>query len=288
MSVFIGMTSVLLIFISACKEKQAIASDPPPPPQSTKISTDSLPTKASTKELLVTVNKAKIDSLSIGEMKRFNNSAYPDIYAYYNEEKTGDYSSWSEKLFGRCCSNTDLSFNENLYFKITATIENEEHPSSNLSDTGYLTAYAFKEKSNVKISVQLDLENSFLQGEYANQNLLEADEIIMNPIKLSLINGYVKSEATFKQNGRVKELDFYINNQLTQTFILLDTPLVQEISVNAIFKTNDSITLVPKSYYYGSKYDDICITEIQTNLGKTALPRLNKKFNLMELINKAN
>ena len=67
------------------------------------------------------------------------------------------------------------------------------------------------------------------------------------------------------------------------TIELLDTPLPQEFMVDAIFRTNDKITLVPVSYYFGIAYDNVCISEIQTNLGKTALPILNEKYNLMKL-----
>lgn len=233
-------------------------------------------------------SNVKIDSVSINEIKRYVEEELPNIFAYYKQERTDEYSIWSEKLFGRCCSNTDISFNENLFFKITSNIENEKYPISNLSDNAYLTTYAFKENSEVKISLKLDKEQSFLQGKYSNKNLLKPDEIIMNPIRLSLVNGYVKSQELYHNNGSVRKMEVYVNNEYKQTVILKDTPLVQELRVNAIFRTNDVITLVPKSYYYGVAYDDVCISEIQTNLGETAVPSLNKKFDLIELMNKRN
>ncbi|PHS08595.1 MAG: hypothetical protein COA88_06425 [Kordia sp.] len=229
---------------------------------------------------------AKIDSVSIKEIKRYTDKDLPSIFDYYRQERIEIHSAWSDKLFGRCCSNTDLTFNENLFFKISSNFNNEKYPITNISDTDYSTAFVFKSNAKVKINVQLDLEESFLSGKYSNKNLLKANEVVMNPIKLSLINGYVKSKELFYENGRVKGLNIYINNQYVQSVILNDTPLVQEFKVNAIFKTNDSITLEPKTYYKGTKYDDICISEVQTNLGETALPILNRKYNLMELINK--
>ncbi len=231
-------------------------------------------------------NNVKIDSVSIDEIKRYMDGELSSIFDFYQEEKTGDYTTWSEKLFGRCCSNTDLSFTENLYFKITSSFQNKKYPVSNLSDTRYLTAYAFKKESDVKISLQLDMDNSFLDGKYSNKNLLAANEIIMYPIRISLINGYAKSEELFRKNGKVKEMEIYVNDEHIQTLTLMDTPLVQELTIHSIFKTNDVITLIPKTYYEGEAYDDICITEIQTNLGEIALPLLNEKFNLIELINR--
>ncbi len=237
---------------------------------------------------LRTNNNVKIDSVSIDEIKWYIEEELPSIFDYYNEEKTGEYTTWSSKLFGRCCSNTDLTFNENLFLEITSNVSNKDYPISNISDTEYLTVYAFSPESKVKINIKLDKDNSYFQGEYSNNNLLGDNEIIMNPIRLSLINGYVKSKSLYYKNGRVKEVEIYVNDEYKQSLVLLDTPLVQEIKVNSIFTKNDIITLVPKSYYKGTKYDDICISEIQTNLGKIALPNLNEKFNLMKLMNKGN
>ncbi|WP_164914145.1 NADase-type glycan-binding domain-containing protein [Aquimarina sediminis] len=232
------------------------------------------------------VRLATIDTVSINEIKRYINDELPTIFDYYKQELVEDYSAWSEKLFGRCCSNADLTFNENLFFKVTSNVENKKYPVTNISDMDYSTAYVFKPNAEVKITIQLNLDKSFLSGKYSNKKLLNPNEVIMNPIKLSLINGYVKSEVLFYENTRVREVEVYIDDQFIETVVLMDTPLVQELEVDAIFKTNDIITLKPISFYKGTKYDDVCITEIQTNLGKTALPSLNKKYNLMELLNK--
>lgn len=246
------------------------------------------PSNIKTKDSLIIKNNVKIDSVSISEIKRFSDEELPTIFDYYKQEKIEEYSNWSPKLFGRCCSNTDISFTENLFFKISSNIDNKKHPISNISDTEYLTAFAFKPGSKIKIDLELDLNNSYLEGNYSNKKILKPNEVIMNPIRLSLINGYTKSKELFYKNGRIKEMEFYVNNKLTQTVVLMDTPLVQEITINSFFNTNDIITLIPKSYYSGSHYDDICISEIQTNLGEVALTSLNKKFNLIELMNKDN
>ncbi|WP_299125902.1 hypothetical protein [uncultured Winogradskyella sp.] len=234
------------------------------------------------------VKLAIIDSISISEIRRFSRLKNPTIYGYYQYEKKDEVVIWSDKLFGRCCSNTDISFTKNLFFKMSSNYSNTKYPITNVSDQQYLTAFVFKPNLNVEIDVQLDLDKSFLDGKYSNKNLLKANEIIMNPIKLSIVNGYVKSKTLFYENSRVKELRVSINNQYIQSIILLDTPLVQEFKVNAVFKTNDIISLEPASYYKGTKYNDVCISEIQTNLGETALASLNEKYNLMELINKQN
>lgn len=235
---------------------------------------------------LITNEFVKIDSVSINEMKRYIDDDLPTIFDYYKQEKIEEYSTWSPKMFGRCCSNTDLKFTENLFFKISSNINGKKYPITNISDAEYLTAFVFKPSDKVKINLYLDKNNSFLKGKYSNKNLLKPDEIIMNPIKLSIINGYVKSEDLFYKNGRVKEMGVYVNNEYKQTITLIDTPLIQEFLIDTVFKSDDTISLVPKTYYKGTKYDDICISEIQTNLGQIALSSLNEKFNLMELLNK--
>lgn len=229
---------------------------------------------------------ATIDSVSVNQMKDAIEDELLSIFDYYKQEVVETHGAWSTKLFGRCCSNTDLTFSENLFFKISANYSNKKYPIKNVSDSQYLTAFVFKPNSKVKINVQLDLEKSYFDGKYSNKNLFKHDEIIMNPIKLSLINGYVKSKPLFYKNARVKELRVSVNNQFIQSVILKDTPLVQEFKIQAVFKSNDIITLEPATYYKGTEYDDVCISEIQTNLGETALYSLNKKYNLMELINK--
>ena len=231
------------------------------------------------------MNVATIDTVSIKEIKRYVTDELPSIYDYYRQDEVEQYSNWSKKLFGRCCSNTDLTFSENLFFKMSAKASNKKYPVSNISDTNYQTAFVFKPNSKTKIEVQLNLNESYLDGKYSNKNLLKPYEVIMNPIKLSLINGYVKSKSLFYENGRVKKMNIYINHKFIQSVILLDTPLVQEFSVNSLFKINDTITLEPVTFYKGTKYDDVCISEIQTNLGNIALPSLNKKHDLMELMN---
>lgn len=228
---------------------------------------------------------AEIDTVSVAQIKRGIEEELPSIFEYYSEEQSGDYTTWAPKLFGRCCSNTDLSFTENLFLNLDSKSTSSELDFSDLLDAEYLTAFTFKPEENVRISLCLDLNNSYLQGKYSNKNLLDSSEVIMNPIRLSLINGNVQSKELFHKYGRLKEMDVYINNRHVHTVVLIDTPLVQEFTIPTNFKTHDLITLIPKSYYSGSDSDVICISEIQKNLGATAIPELNTKFNLMELMN---
>ena len=100
-----------------------------------------------------------------------------------------------------------------------------------------------------------------------------------------MVNGYVKSEKTFTENGRVKAINVFMDNVFIDTVKLLDTPLIQEFKVNAVFTKDSSVKLVPVSYYRGSKYADVCISEIQSSLTHITHPSLNKKYKINTLFN---
>jgi len=167
---------------------------------------------------------------------------------------------------------------------------NKSYPSSNLSDTQYRTTYAFKENQNIEISLKLDLNSSrhLTMTDLSVDKVLKPNDTLLKPFKLSLVNGYVKSEKTFKQNGRVKTMDIFLNNNYKGTVQLLDTPIAQEFEIDIVFFKNDVIKLIPKSYYTGTKYDDICISEIQTNLGAITHSSLNEKYEVSKIRNKTN
>ena len=213
------------------------------------------------------INNVKIDSVSVFEIKRFAEKEYASIFGYYNEEKTGEESTWSEKLFGRCYSNSDLSFTENLFFKTMILFDDDNPSIPNISDTQYLTPYTFKPKpkSNLQIRLSLDLKKSFLEGKYSNENLLKKDEIIMNPIKLSLINGNVNSKTFFYKNGRIKEMEFYINKESS---INLEKVVIYDISGRLISEhdisnpSNTKTIKIPnasKGVYFVNIHSDLAV-----------------------------
>ena len=223
--------------------------------------------------------KATIDKEAMKEIKEQLN--LNSVYAYYTHNK-GDYENWSSKLFGRCCTEVDLTYAETLNFDINTDTDNKDYPSKHLSDKDYTTAYVFKETQPVKINLTLNPTGNYFEAgtpKSANQ-LLKATDIILSPFKLSLINGYVKSKAIFFKNSRVKTIDVLHNDTYKGTIELLDVPQVQTFSIDLTFKKGDTVTLVPKTFYSGSKYNDVCISEIQTNLGAIAHPSINKQYHV--------
>lgn len=232
-----------------------------------------------------TVTLATIDSVSLGEIKQYTDGNLLTIFEHYEKEGIDEVELWSNKMFGRCCSETDLEYSELLEFDITAETKNTKYPSNNLSDKAYRTAYIFKEHQNIEILVRLK-RNEDVHKYHTNSNVdevLKPSDTILRPFKLSLVNGYVKSEKTFNENGRVKKLKVLLNNDFQGFVELKDTPLIQQFEFDFTFSKNDTVSLKPISYYEGTTYDDICISEIQSSLSQITHPSINQKFKVGEL-----
>lgn len=229
---------------------------------------------------------ATIDSVSIAQIKYYSNPR-KSIFDYYKVETEDEVKIWSDKMFGRCCTEADLNYSELLDFDISANVENIDYPISNLSDQTYRKAYVFKENVNIEITLKLlkDSENHVYHTNLSVDNILKQNDTILKPFRLSLVNGYVKSEALFKKNGSVKTLEIYLNSEYQNTILLQDTPYIQEFSVDFAFFKNDVIKLIPVSYYKGTEYDDICISEIQSSMAEITHSSLNKKYKVRELFN---
>ena len=80
-----------------------------------------------------------------------------------------------------------------------------------------------------------------------------------------IVNGYQKSEKTYKENGRVKSFDLLVGGKKRATLHLEDLP------GNQVFKLpvdlNDTVRLVITETYPGSKYEDTAITEMWVACG---------------------
>ncbi|WP_378174081.1 hypothetical protein [Aquimarina sp. SS2-1] len=231
------------------------------------------------------VKLATIDSVSITEIKGNTSGDIPTIFDFYKKEQIDEVDIWSDKMFGRCCSEADLSYSELLYFDITATIDNSKYPLKNVFDRRYRTAFVFKENDQVEISLKLkrNEESHKYHTELLVDDVLKTNDTLLKPFRLSLVNGYVKSEKTFKENARIKEVKVFLNKDYKGTIQLLDTPLVQEFALDFIFSKNDTVRLKPISYYKGTKYNDICISEIQSCLAHITHTSINKKYKVREL-----
>lgn len=91
---------------------------------------------------------------------------------------------------------------------------------------------------------------------------------VKNPLRLTditIYNGYCKSEAIWKANGRVKEMLLYANGRLLGTLELEDTYHGQTFELGSLAgDANGYVVLkfVVYDVYPGDQYDDVCISEI--------------------------
>ncbi len=92
--------------------------------------------------------------------------------------------------------------------------------------------------------------------------------------KIIIVNGYIKSQSSWEENSRVKQLKMYINNKPYAILNLKDIRAEQEFTVDPI-GSNDRINLKKLKnkpewtikfeildIYKGKKYDDVIISEI--------------------------
>ncbi|PCE66063.1 hypothetical protein B7P33_01815 [Sediminicola luteus] len=234
------------------------------------------------------VTRANIDVQSVQEIKAYVETPFPSIYEYYQIERTEPEAIWSNKMFGRCCSETDMSYAELLTFDIQAQTSQTQYPASHLSDQLYWTAFVFTENSPPEIKLLLKRDNALHKShtQLDIDQVLQPNDTLLYPFKLSLVNGYAKSHKTYTENGRVKLLEVFLNGEYQSRVHLQDTPVVQSFGLDFMFTKNDVVSLVPISFYTGSTFDDVCISEIQSSLGQIAHHSINQKYVIQELSEK--
>lgn len=230
-----------------------------------------------------TTIKAKLDMAGNRELivGRQDNPFKSVFEAYQFRKDNEDYDVWSEKLFGRCCTEADLLYSETLMWQITSDIENPKYPASQLTDTWFTKAYVFKENQQPKINIRLDLDRKSLRESYgskSHKDLLKSEDTIAYPLDLSLVNGYTKSLDLYKDNGRVKAMNVFHNGNLKAVVELMDSPEIQRFSLQLAFMKEDVVTLQPISFYKGLRSDDVCLSEIQSCVCQSGFKRLNQTY----------
>jgi hypothetical protein len=85
---------------------------------------------------------------------------------------------------------------------------------------------------------------------------------------LMITNGYTKSDATFRANGRVQRARIETDNGFTRTITLKDTREPQKISLKKAPLAWVKMTIL--SVYPGDRHADTCISEFLLNLEEFA------------------
>ena len=75
-------------------------------------------------------------------------------------------------------------------------------------------------------------------------------------------NGYGKTEASFKENGRVADCTLIINGKHKSKHHLYDYSSEQILTLDSFKGNVKTISLVIDSVHAGSKYKDCCLSEI--------------------------
>ncbi len=266
----------LMLTFGACSNSESSNhnSDAEPTDQSS----DNQDNEATQGETITAIS-ATLDKEANTEIKDGVGGNLASIFDYY-AAPSEDFENWSGKLFGRCCTEADMTYSEALSFDFSTDTDNPKYPLKNLSDTKYNTAFVFTEDQDIQINIKLSPFNNYFEkgNPKAPSELLSDDDIVLAPFTISLINGYAKSKSTFETNSRIKKMDVLHNGAYKGTVELKDIADIQQFSLNIEFKKNDTITLIPKEYYSGSKYKDVCISEIQSNLGSIAHSSINEKY----------
>ncbi len=107
---------------------------------------------------------------------------------------------------------------------------------------------------------------------------------------LGLVNGYARSEQSFKGNSRVKKIGVYADGKFVREFAVADTAMPQWLAFGPVHA--DSLKLVVDETYKGERDDDLCITElildskvisVWTKLDKIARHVGNRSLNSAEI-----
>ena len=220
--------------------------------------------------------KAVIDIEALEQVGQFQNEG-EGLFDLY-DQSLDEVEAWTDKMWGRCCTEADMRFTEFLGYTYKIDIDNSTYPFSNAEDALFSTAFVLDELGQNAITLEFDC-NTNMYGRLGEKKACEliADSIpIQEVFELSLVNGYAKSQKTFDENSRIKEVEIWRNGEHMCNCSLLDTPKIQIIKGNFSFYKNDVVKLVPISVWKGTKYEDVCLSALQMSLGYSANPELEK------------
>lgn len=267
---------ILTLGFAACNSPETDSNQTQP---NDSISTsEEIPVTENLPETIYT--NAYVDQLAMDNITEYMDADGFTTFEIYNAPDD-EYENWAESFWGRCCTEADMTFSEYLSFKITTSHEGKSYPFSYALDEYFNTAYVFEEKDHISIAVRLNAETTSYRKDNAKIiDMIDAKDTVINPFRISIINGYVKSEKAYQENARIAEVELWLNGEHHCNCKLLDTPEAQVILGNFPFFKNDLVEIKPVKFYDGSVYDDICLSAIQFNLGDITHPELNKNYSI--------
>lgn len=227
-------------------------------------------------DIKVPLLRASIDQEAMDQIVE-SQEGHKGPFEMYDQPFTG-IEAWTEKLWGRCCTEADTRFREYLKFDFSVKSDHSDYPFSNALDYDFNTTFVFSntETNSITINMICDSEMYYNEEGISPCDLISDSLFIQERFELSIVNGYAKNETTFKENSRITEVELWKNGVHMCNCRLMDTPKVQTIKGNFSWYKNDEIVLVPVKTIAGEKYNDICISGLQLSLGYDANPKLDE------------
>lgn len=225
----------------------------------------------------VPLMKAVTDHEALKQVGQYRSDKPESIYDLYDQSED-EVMAWTDKLWGRCCTEADMRFTEFLGFNISATVKNTRYPFSNALDNLFATAYVVQPEDSVRFNVTFDGETN-MYGRLNNKvgsDLITKEDTIQSRFQMSIVNGYAKSAKTFIENARIKTVELWLNGEHKCNCRLLDKADIQIIQGNFPLFKSDQIVIIPIDYYEGEKYTDVCISAFQQSLGYGAHKKLDE------------
>ena len=204
-------------------------------------------------------SQANHDSNLVGSL-----SSKKDIMYYFGDIETGKGSdgldhNWyyiyteeglegwvREDLVVLYDTNKPVGMDNILYIQSSSFLVEGDvlHTVDNLVDNKLATAW---------------VEGAYGQGIDENLTVYFDEEYDVNGIIIN--SGYQKSETTYYNNSRPKEIEITFSNTSKMTVVLDDINAQQEIKFDESIRTS-GIVITIKSVYPGDRYEDTCISEL--------------------------
>ena len=99
-----------------------------------------------------------------------------------------------------------------------------------------------------------------VEGEGVNEWIRFEFDSTMTISHIDILAGYFKSRRLFSENNRIAKIEMIFSDSTGMEFLLEDKMGWQTYELN---KETDSIKIIIKDVYRGSKYNDTCISEIK-------------------------
>jgi hypothetical protein len=161
-----------------------------------------------------------------------------DAYlSYFNDCSVSEITKGKVYYQGSFCRNI---LNNSFKLSASSTLSGK-YPTSNMTDFDLQSAW-------------VEGANGLGIGEWITVNF---DKTYM-VAELIVFPGYGKSEELFYANGRLKEIKLRFGES-SKTFTFADRFYAQSISINANIS---NLKIIVKDAYPGTKYEDVCISEI--------------------------